>query len=69
VANRAIRLPATRSLNETPAQYLSTLPVRDQQTINYLSASFPSPFQGIDPIYGANMSRAGCCGPIRIWGA
>jgi hypothetical protein len=69
VANRAIRLPATRSLNETPAQYLSTLPVRDQQTINYLSASFPSPFQGIDPIYGANMSRAGLLRPYPHLGS
>jgi len=63
VANKAIRLPVSRSLNETPAEYLSTKPYRDQETINYLSAAFPSPFLGVNPIYGATVSRAGMLRP------
>jgi hypothetical protein len=69
VANRGVRLPVSRSLNETPAQYLSTKPTRDQETINYLSASFPSPFQGVDSIYGATVSRAGMLRPYPEFGS
>ena len=69
VANRGIRLPVTRQLNETPTQYLSTKPLRDQETINFLSASFPNPFQGTDPIYGANISRAGLLRPYPQFGS
>lgn len=63
LGNRAVRLPVARSLNETPAQYLSTRTARDQATIDYLSALFPNPFQGIDPIYGATISRAAMLRP------
>ena len=59
LANRATRLAVTRSLNETPARFLSTQGARDQETIDYLTAAFANPFQGIDPIYGANISRGG----------
>jgi hypothetical protein len=69
VANRAVHLPASRSLNETPAQYLSTSPVRDQATIDWLSATFPSPFQGADPIYGANISRSSLLRPYPQFGS
>ena len=58
----------SRALNETPAQYLSTSPVRDQATINFLTAAFPSPFLGTDPIYGANMSRANLLRPYPHFG-
>ena len=47
VGNRGTRLPVTRNINNTPAQYLSTSPVRDQTTINYLTANVPNPFFGI----------------------
>ena len=57
VSNRGTRVPVSRQLNSTPARYLSTLPVRDQATINSLSAQVRSPFLGIDPIYGTNISR------------
>lgn len=68
VANRGVRLPVTRSLNETPAQYLSKSAVRDQATIDYLSAAFPNPFQGLDSIYGATMSRGGLLRPYPHFG-
>jgi hypothetical protein len=57
VGNRATRIPVTRQLNFTPAQYLSRSPVRDQAAINFVTASFPSPFFGLNPIYTQTMSR------------
>jgi hypothetical protein len=68
VGNRGTRLGVTRQLNNTPAEYLSTSPTRDQATINYLSQSFKSPFYGIDPVYGANMSRANLLKPYPQFG-
>ena len=68
VGNRGTRLGVTRNINTTPAKYLSTSPTRDQATINYLSQSFKSPFYGIDPIYGANMSRANLLRPYPEFG-
>lgn len=69
VGNRALRLRTTRSLNETPAQYLSSGPTRDQLTIDYLSASFPSPFAGADPIYEATVSRGAMLRPHPQFGS
>ena len=63
VGNRGTRLPINRALNAIPGQYLSTSLVRDQATINYLSQSFKSPLAGTNPIYGANISRAGLLVP------
>jgi hypothetical protein len=51
VGNRTTRLGVTRNVNYAPAQYLSTLPTRDQKTIDFLGATFPDPFRGTDPIY------------------
>jgi hypothetical protein len=68
VGSRGVRLHVSRRLNETPPQYLSTSPTRDQATLNYLSASFPSPFFGIDPIYGANITRANMLKPYPHFG-
>ncbi len=68
VASRGTRLGVTRQLNNTPAQYLSRLPVRDTATINYLSQQFPNPFRGTNPIYGANMSRANLLRPYPQFG-
>jgi hypothetical protein len=59
VGNRSTRVNITRNLNYTPAQYLSTSPVRDQATIDYLGATFPNPFYGLNPIYGTTISRSG----------
>jgi len=69
VANRGTRLGMDRQLNVTPAQYLSRSPVRDQATIDFLSATFPSPFRGLDPIYGANISRANLLRPYPHFGS
>jgi hypothetical protein len=37
-------------LNPIPRQYLSTLPVRDQTTINFLNAQVPNPFYPLLPL-------------------
>jgi hypothetical protein len=68
VGNRGTRLEAERQLNNTPAQYLSRSPVRDQATIDYLSAQFPNPFRGLDPIYGQNTSRGSLLRPYPHFG-
>jgi len=68
VANRGTRLSVTRQYNALPNQYLSRSPVRDQATIDYLSATFPSPFRGLAPVYGANISRASLLRPYPHFG-
>jgi carboxypeptidase family protein len=66
--NRGTRIPVFRNYNNTPAQYLSTLPVRDAATISFLGQSFKNPFSGLDPIFGANMSRANLLKPYPEFG-
>ncbi len=47
-------------LNPVPAQYLSTSQVRDQTTINFLTAQVPNPFRGLLPgtsFNGATIAR------------
>ncbi len=51
VGNRGTRLPVGRNINALPAKYLSTSPTRDQTTINFLTAQFPSPLFGLNPQY------------------
>ncbi|MDX2150794.1 MAG: hypothetical protein SFV54_08660 [Bryobacteraceae bacterium] len=63
VGNRGTRLNILRNMNFTPGQYLSTLAVRDQPTIDFLGAQFRSPFFGTDPIYGQNISRGNLLRP------
>ncbi len=61
VGNRGTRLQIAREFNPVPAQYLSTLPVRDQNTINFLSAQVRNPFAGLLPntsLNGANVARS-----------
>ena len=63
VGNYGSRLQTSRNLNATPLEYLSTSPVRDQSTINFLSAQVPNPFFGLMPstagaaFRGANIAR------------
>jgi hypothetical protein len=64
VGNRGTRVGVLRQLDNTPAQYLSTLPVRDQQTIDFLSQQFPNPFFGTNPIYGTTISRGSLLRPF-----
>ncbi len=46
----------TFDLNAIPAKYLSTSPVKDQATIDFLSANIPNPFQNLIPGTGLNGS-------------
>ncbi len=54
VGSRADRLLTTQDVNPIPRQYLSTLPVRDQNTINALGAQVPNPFYPLLP--GTNLA-------------
>jgi hypothetical protein len=51
VGNRGTRmqLASNQDLNPVPALYLSTLPVRDQNTINFLAAQVSNPFYPLLP--------------------
>src|SRR5205823_9937357 len=49
VGNRGTRLRATQELDPIPRQYLSTLPVRDQNTINLLNSQVANPFYPLLP--------------------
>lgn len=68
VGNRGTRIAVFRNYNATPARFLSTLPTRDQATINFLSANFPNPFSGLNSIFGANISRANLLRPFPQFG-
>lgn len=52
VGNRGTRQRIGQPLNAVPAQYLSTSPVRDQATINFLNAQVPNPFYPLLPRTG-----------------
>jgi hypothetical protein len=58
IGNRAYDLTtSTNILNTIPRQYLSTSPVRDTTTINFLSANLPNnPFRNLIPGQGLNGS-------------
>jgi hypothetical protein len=53
VGNRGTHIEINRNLNVTPQKYLSKSPVRDQQTINYLTALVANPFYGVTLPAGA----------------
>ena len=52
--NHAVHLEGNRNLNYVPRQYLSTSPVRDQATIDALTALVSNPFATLIP--GANLN-------------
>jgi hypothetical protein len=56
LGSRAHDLEVSRSYKPLDNKYLSTSPVRDQTTINYLSASLPNPYAGIPQFAGTNLS-------------
>ena len=61
VGNRGTGMQVSRDLNPVPAQYLSTSPVRDQNTINFLNAQVPNPFYPLLPrtnLASTTVSRA-----------
>ena len=49
VASRSYDLTTDYALNPVPRQYLSTSNVRDQATIDYLTANVTNPFRGLLP--------------------
>ena len=49
VASRSYDLTTDFNMNPVPRQYLSTSPVRDPATINFLTATVPNPFRGLLP--------------------
>jgi hypothetical protein len=55
VGNRGTGLPMSQDLNSIPARYLSRLPVRDQSTIDSLSAAVTNPFFGLPEFTGASL--------------
>lgn len=56
MGNHAVHLPLDRPRDFVPRQFLSTLPFRDQPTIDRLSAIVPNPFSGLLPGTGLNGS-------------
>jgi hypothetical protein len=52
VGNRGTGMQVQRELNPVPEQYLSTSPVRDQATINFLNAQVSNPFYPLLPKTG-----------------
>jgi len=68
VGNTGTRLGVNRNINATPNEYLSTSMVRDNPQIAYLNQQFPSPFRGLNPVYGANMSRMNLLRPFPHFG-
>jgi hypothetical protein len=60
VGNRGTHLEMTRNLDALPNQYLSTLPVRDTTTINYLTQNVANPFYPLFP----NTSLAAAVVPL-----
>ncbi len=63
VGNRGTHIEISRNWNVTPQRYLSTSPVRDQQTIDYLSQNIKNPFYKLLPsgatgaLTGTNIAR------------
>lgn len=57
MGNHSVHLPiAATELNGIPRQFLSTLPVRDQATINALTATTTNPLAGLEP--GTSLNTA-----------
>jgi hypothetical protein len=57
--NHAVHLTVDQMLNYTPAQYLSTSPVRDQAVIDRNSTNVANPFAGLLPGTNLNGSTIG----------
>ncbi|MCL5744308.1 MAG: TonB-dependent receptor, partial [Acidobacteria bacterium] len=55
VGNRGTGLGVAQDLNAVPAQYLSTSPVRDQGTIDFLTQAVTNPFYGLPQFDGSGM--------------
>ncbi len=53
LGSRSVRQRVSTEFNPVPAKYLSTLPVRDQSTIDFLSSAVTNPFLGIPAFAGS----------------
>jgi hypothetical protein len=49
IGNHGVHLPITTQLDYIPRQYLSTSPLRDTSTINFVTGSVTNPFRGLLP--------------------
>jgi len=56
LGNRATKLPVGVQSDAIPRQYMSTSPVRDQATIDFLSSQVRNPFAGIDAFAGTGFT-------------
>lgn len=56
LGSRGDDMEVSRALSALPNQYLSKSPVRDQATINYLSANLPNPFLGVSQFSGTSLT-------------
>jgi hypothetical protein len=68
VGNKAVRLGVDRNINALPNNYLSTSPVRDQATINALSATVPNPFYGLNSVYPKSIAVSDLLRPYPEFG-
>jgi hypothetical protein len=66
VGNRGTQIQTSRNINTTPLRYLSTSPVRDQATIDYLSANVPNPFVGLMPVTAGTAFRSATIARERL---
>src|SRR5207248_1661752 len=68
IGNHAVHLLLDRALDAVPAQYLSTSPVRDQATIDYLGFLVANPFANLLPgsasLNGSTVSRQSLLTPF-----
>ncbi len=58
VATRSYDLSTDFNMNPIPRQYLTTSPIRDQATVDFLSANVTNPFRGLLPGEGLNSNTA-----------
>ena len=55
VSSRGVRLAMGQNFDVVPRNYLSRSPVRDQATIDYLSAAVTNPFYGMTEFVGSSL--------------
>ncbi len=58
IGSKAVGLQATTDFDPVPRQYLSTLPTRDANVINLLTANVANPFQNINGFQGSTYYTA-----------
>ncbi len=73
IGSRGVGLQYSSAVNAIPAQYLSTSPVRDQTTINYLSQNVANPFYNLSeftaPAWQPQRGRSQLLRPYRSFPA